>query len=195
VALGLPENFRRAGLLGAPVAPAVPEVAGRAVVLAGSCSTATRGQIAHARGLWPNRKLDPHRIAAGEPVAAETTSWALAQPAETPVLIYGSAAPEEVAEVQKRYGRERAGAMMEETLSAIASGLVEGGVRRMIVAGGETAGAVVSKLGIQGLRIGREIDPGVPWTESLGEPRLALALKSGNFGGEDFFPKALGMLP
>ena len=110
------------------------------------------------------------------------------------MLIYSSAAPEEVAAVQQRYGRERAGAMMEEALGAIAAGLVAGGARRIIVAGGETAGAVVSTLGVTGLKIGREIDPGVPWTESLGEPRLALALKSGNFGGVDFFPKAFGML-
>jgi uncharacterized protein YgbK (DUF1537 family) len=127
-------------------------------------------------------------------VADEVIAWALAQPADAPVLIYSSAAPEEVAAVQKRYGRERAGAMMEETLGKIASGLVGNGFRRIIVAGGETAGAVVSALGVTGLRIGSEIDPGVPWTEPLGKPRLALALKSGNFGGVDFFPKALGMV-
>ena len=163
-------------------------------MLAGSCSTATRGQIAHAQEIWPSMKLEPDRIASGAPVAREAIDWALAQPADTPVLIYSSAAPEEVAAVQQRYGRERAGAMLEETLGLIATGLVAGGARQMIVAGGETAGAVVSALGVKGLRIGREIDPGVPWTESLGEPRLALALKSGNFGAPDFFPKAFGML-
>ncbi len=194
IALGLPDNFRRAGLLGAPAEPSVPNIAGRAVVLAGSCSTATLGQIAHASNLWPHRKIDPHRVAAAEPVFEETVAWALEQPEETPVLIYGSAPPDEVAAIQERYGRERAGAMMEKTLGAIAARLVAAGARRLIVAGGETAGAVVSTLGIEALKIGREIDPGVPWTESLGEPRLALALKSGNFGGIDFFPKAFGML-
>jgi uncharacterized protein YgbK (DUF1537 family) len=64
----------------------------------------------------------------------------------------------------------------------------------LIVAGGETSGAVVQALAVSALRIGPEIDPGVPWTETLSEPRLALALKSGNFGAEDFFEKAFKML-
>ena len=195
VALGLPENFRRAGLLGAAVAPSLPQASGRAVVLAGSCSSATLGQIGQAAKLWPNQKLDPDRIAAGEDVAGEIARWALRQPEKAPVLIYGSAPPDEVKAVQARYGRKKAGAMMEDTLGAIAVKLVAGGARRIVVAGGETAGAVVSNLGIEGLKIGREIDPGVPWTESIGEPKLALALKSGNFGGVDFFSKAFGMLP
>ena len=194
VALGLPENFRRAGLLGEAAAPSLPQAKGRAVVLAGSCSTATLGQIAHASKLWPNQKLDPDRIAAGDDVAGEIARWAMRQPENTPLLIYGSAPPEEVRATQARYGREKAGAMMEEALGKIAAKLVEGGARRIIVAGGETAGAVVSNLSIEGLKIGREIDPGVPWTESIGEPKLALALKSGNFGAVDFFPKAFGML-
>lgn len=195
VALGLPENFRRAELLGEAALPLLPQVNGRAVVLAGSCSTATLGQIAHASKLWPNQKLDIDRIAAGEDVAGEVARWALEQPEQTPLLIYGSAPPDEVKAIQARYGREKAGAMMEETLGKIAAKLVAGGARRIIVAGGETAGAVVSALGVEGLKIGREIDPGVPWTESIGEPRLAVALKSGNFGSVDFFPKAFGMLP
>lgn len=194
VALGLPENFRRAGLLGTAATPSLPEVRGRAVVLAGSCSTATLSQIEHASKLWPNQRLDPARIANGDDVADEVARWALRQPESSPVLIYGSAPPDEVKAVQQKYGREAAGLMMEKTLGAIASKLVEGGARKMIVAGGETAGAVVSALNIKGLRIGREIDPGVPWTESTCEPKLALALKSGNFGAVDFFPKALGML-
>jgi uncharacterized protein YgbK (DUF1537 family) len=172
----------------------VPAVEGRAVVLAGSCSAATRAQIERAKMAWPNIKLEADRIASGAPVAREAVDWALAQPAATPVLVYSSAVPEEVAAVQQRYGRESAGAMIEETLGMIATGLVAGGMHRLIVAGGETAGAVVSALGITGLKIGREIDPGVPWTESLDERRLALALKSGNFGADDFFQKAFGML-
>jgi uncharacterized protein YgbK (DUF1537 family) len=194
VALGLPENFRRAGFLGAAVAPSLPRADGRAVVLAGSCSTATLGQIAHASKLWPHQKLDIDRIAAGEDVVSEVARWAESQPDHTPVLIYGSAPPDDVKKIQARHGREKAGAMMEETLGRIAKKLVEGGARRIIVAGGETAGAVVSSLGVEGLKIGREIDPGVPWTQSTGKPRLALALKSGNFGAVDFFSKAFGML-
>jgi len=210
IALGLPENFRRQGLLGAKASLVLPDIPGKAAVLAGSCSQATRRQIAIAIKGWPHRKIDAHRVAEGAPVTAEIIDWAASQPAESPVLVYSSADPEEVAAIQKRYGRDRAGAMLEETMGAIAEGLVANGVRRLVVAGGETSGAVVSALKVRALRIGPEIDPGVPWTETVGtetvgtetvgtetvgEPRLALALKSGNFGGEDFFAKALGMLP
>jgi uncharacterized protein YgbK (DUF1537 family) len=96
--------------------------------------------------------------------------------------------------VQQRLGRERAGALVEEIMARVASGLVECGVRRLVVAGGETAGAAVQALGVRGLRIGRQIDPGVPWTVSLGDPPLALALKSGNFGAPDFFLRAFEVL-
>ena len=194
VALGLPGNFRRQGLLGAATAPALPEAQGRAVVLAGSCSAATRRQVAHAGRLWPHLKLDADRIAAGALVVREAVAWAGNQPKDAPVLIYSSADPSEVAAIQARYGRDRAGSMMENALGAIAGELVDAGARRIVVAGGETSGAVVSALGVTALRIGPEIDPGVPWTETLGARRLALALKSGNFGGDDFFAKALEML-
>jgi uncharacterized protein YgbK (DUF1537 family) len=109
------------------------------------------------------------------------------------VLIYSSAEPAQVAAIQQRLGAERAAALVEETLAAVATRLVELGVRRLVVAGGETSGAVVQALGVEALAIGPQIDPGVPWTMSLGEPRIALALKSGNFGAADFFEKALGM--
>ncbi len=95
---------------------------------------------------------------------------------------------------QAALGRERAGQLIENAMGEIAKGLVGMGVRRLVVAGGETAGAVVTALGVTGLRIGAEIDPGVPWTASLGDPPLALALKSGNFGTDDFFLKAFGKL-
>ena len=97
--------------------------------------------------------------------------------------------------MHERLGRERAGAAVEDAMAAIAQGLVDQGVRRLVVAGGETAGAVVGALGVQGLRIGPAIDPGVPWTTSLGDPPLALALKSGNFGAPDFFIKAFECAP
>ena len=95
----------------------------------------------------------------------------------------------------RKLGRERAGELIEGTMAKIARGLVERGVRRLVVAGGETAGAVVEALGVEALRIGAPIDPGVPWTASLGEPELLLALKSGNFGAPDFFTKAFAKLP
>jgi uncharacterized protein YgbK (DUF1537 family) len=195
IALGLPTNFRREGLLGEKASPILPDIPGKAAVLAGSCSQATRQQIAIAIEGWPHRKIDAHRVAEGAPVAAEILDWAASQPADSPVLVYSSADPEEVASIQAQYGRDHAGAMLEQTMGAIAEGLVANGVRRLVVAGGETSGAVVSALKVRALRIGPEIDPGIPWTETVGEPRLALALKSGNFGGENFFAKALEMLP
>ena len=113
-------------------------------------------------------------------------------------LISATAPPEEVAAIHDVVGRERAGALVEETLAAVARGLAAKGARRFVIAGGETAGAVVHALGVTGLRIGRQIDPGVPWTvslrENLGEPALALALKSGNFGAPDFFLRAFSVL-
>jgi uncharacterized protein YgbK (DUF1537 family) len=140
-------------------------------------------------------ELDPVAIASGRDLAQEALNWAASRLSGKPVLIYSTATPEQVKVVQERLGREHAGALVEETLSKIARGLVAGGVRRLVVAGGETSGAVVGALGVEGLAIGPEIDPGVPWTFSIGEPPLALALKSGNFGTPDFFTKAFKLQP
>jgi uncharacterized protein YgbK (DUF1537 family) len=111
------------------------------------------------------------------------------------VLVHASAEPAAVRAAQERLGRERAGALVEEALAAIARGLVEHGVGKLVVAGGETSGAVVAALGVSMLRIGPQIAPGVPWTASLGGRPLALALKSGNFGGPRFFLDAWEVLP
>jgi uncharacterized protein YgbK (DUF1537 family) len=100
-----------------------------------------------------------------------------------------------VARVQARLGREQAAATVETAFGHIARALVARGIRKLVVAGGETSGAVVQALGVRALAIGPPIDPGVPWTTSVGTPRLALALKSGNFGAEDFFARALALLP
>ena len=198
IALGLPANFRRLGLLGdGGAADRLPAVAGMAAVLSGSCSEATRAQVARMSERVPVFTIDPVAAAAGG-VADAALAWARPLLGEKPVLVSATAAPKQVAEAQRRLGRERAGSVVEETLAAIAQGLVEAGVRRLVVAGGETAGAVVQALGVTGLRIGRQIDPGVPWTASLparpGEPVLALALKSGNFGAPDFFLRAFEAL-
>lgn len=194
VAMALPENLRRQAKLNAAVQAELPTMSGRAVVLAGSCSQTTRQQIEYVRDQWPAIKLDIDRIASGENVVGEVVAWVSAQDPVSPVLVYASSDPGEVAQIQNRYGVEKSGAMIEQGLALIATKLVELGFDRMIVAGGETSGAVVSALAIKALRIGPEIDPGVPWTESLGTPRLALALKSGNFGGEIFFTKAFEVL-
>lgn len=195
VAQGLAENFRRDGLLGPPDKPQLPEVGGTAAILAGSCSQATRNQVAR----WRQKrravlKLDAGQIVRGEvgvdQIIAQATSLG-----DEPVLFYSSDDPAEVRTIQEQYGREEVSSEIEKIMGEIAVALVDAGTRKLILAGGETAGAVVSALGIAGLRIGPEIDPGVPWTETLHEPRIALALKSGNFGSDDFFSKALGMLP
>lgn len=200
IALGLPENFRRAGLIGdGGGADILPRVAGKAAVLSGSCSEATRGQVAHMINAgFSAFTIDPLAATAGRNVAEQALAWTADKIGETPILIAATAPPESVAEVQQKLGRERAGALIEGIMAAIAQGLVERGVRRLVVAGGETAGAVVQALGVTGLRIGRQIDPGVPWTVSLpgnaDQPALALALKSGNFGAPDFFSRAFAAL-
>ncbi len=195
IALGLPENFRRAGLLQrAQQADRLPSVRGAAAVVSGSCSTATLAQVEAMRRSYPVFEVDPLALAGGQPVVARALDWAAPRLGEKPLLISASAAPERVRAVQEQIGRERAGGLVEAALADMARGLVERGVRRLVVAGGETSGAIVQALGITGLRIGPQIDPGVPWTVSLGEPILALALKSGNFGYEDFFMRAFACL-
>ena len=196
IALGLPENFRRTGEMSGSTDPTLPQTNGRSAVLAGSCSIATRSQIVAAQDHWPSLSLDPLSFAdTPERGAADALAWIDSQTADAPVLIYSSADPDAVAKAQDKLGRDEAGDLVEDTMGAIAQGLVERGVRRLVVAGGETSGAVVQALGVTGLRIGPEIDPGVPWTETLNEPHMALALKSGNFGAPDFFMKSLAMLP
>jgi uncharacterized protein YgbK (DUF1537 family) len=195
MAMGLPANFVRAGLLKAGQQYPLPKVTGPTAVLAGSCSVATQGQVDDMKRSHDAFGLDPVAIAGGRDQAQEALAWAERRVADKPILIYSTAAPEQVSAVQQQLGREEAGAMIEQTLGRIAQGLVAKGVRRLVVAGGETSGAVVGALGVQGLYIGPEIDPGVPWTFSIGQPTLALALKSGNFGTPDFFTKAFRMQP
>lgn len=196
VALGLPGNFRRQGLLqDASGADRLPLIKGQAAVLAGSCSAATQLQVAAMKRVYPALKLD--LIALAENPALEigrALGWALPLIENGPVLIYSTDNPESVSAVHEFLGRDRAGQLAENAQAEIARGLVSAGVRRLIVAGGETAGAVVNALGIKGLRIGPQIDPGIPWTTSLSDDPIALALKSGNFGAEDFFEKALKMM-
>ena len=197
IALGLPENFRRQGLLGAGAAADVlPAVGGAAAVLSGSCSEATQAQVAHMINAGEGRTfiLNPLVLAGRPDLAADALAWAEPLLGERPILIASTAGPELVARIQAELGRERAGALVEAAMGQIAKGLVARGVRRLVVAGGETAGAVVQALGVRGLRIGPQIDPGVPWTASLGAEPLALALKSGNFGAPDFFLRAFDVL-
>jgi len=193
LALGLPENFRRAGKLRDLDAASLPKVAGGEVVLAGSASLATNAQVdAWLEAERPAWRIDPLALAAGEAVVEQALAFAREQ--QGTVLIYATSTPEEVKAVQRQLGAERAGALVEDALGEIARGLRDSGVRRFVVAGGETSGAVVKALDVRLLQIGAQIDPGVPATVSSGGEPLALALKSGNFGGRDFFSKALGQL-
>jgi len=193
IALGLPGNFRRAGLLDLQAdAAQLPQVEGMSAVLAGSASKATNAQVAAWRETRPAFRIDPLAAARGEAVVEQALAFAQTylDKAE-PMLIYATATPDEVKAVQRELGVDRAGHLVESTLAAIARGLHERGVRKFVVAGGETSGAVVQALNVRTLRIGAQIDPGVPATATVGAQPLALALKSGNFGTTDFFEKAL----
>jgi uncharacterized protein YgbK (DUF1537 family) len=187
IAMGLPANF---GIRKGADAT-IPAVGGYAAVLSGSCSAQSNAQVAHWMKAHPAFRIDPLRLANGADLAAAALAWAGPLLAAGPVLVYATAEPGAVREVQSRLGAQRAGDLVEQCLARIARGLIAQGVRRLVVAGGETSGAVVYALGVRALRIGPQIDPGVPWTVSLSEPRIALALKSGNFGTVDFFDKAL----
>jgi uncharacterized protein YgbK (DUF1537 family) len=196
VGLGLADNFVAAGLMqkSDADAPMHPNKGHRAI-LSGSCSAATRGQIAAAKAAGlPNRQIDPLALAAGTEKPADFIAFARENAGDKPVLVYSSADPDVVAGVQAELGREKAGALVEEAMGEIARGLVADGVTQLIVAGGETSGAVTAALDVTAIEIGPEIDPGVPWTKSLDDRGLVLALKSGNFGAERFFIDAFSRL-
>lgn len=222
VAIGLPANF---GITPSDQASRLPPAAGLQAVVSGSCSLATNRQVQDfiQRG-HPAMAIDPLRMASGVDVAAEVLAWAGPLLADGPVLVYSTADSGDVKAVQGRLGVDEAGALVERTLAAVARGLVQRGVRQLVVAGGETSGACVQALDITQLQIGPQIDPGVPWCHSILPPRpalpvlaapqggvadlgaarrssgatdddgLHLALKSGNFGSDDFFTKAFTML-
>jgi uncharacterized protein YgbK (DUF1537 family) len=187
VATGLPANFRRRGLLASARDTTEGEsVDGRAVVLVGSVSSATQEQVRRMAARYPAIKadvLEPDIDRIERAVREALDSGA--------VIVHTASSLDEVARAQERLGARRAGERAEGVLAEIARRLVRAGVRRIVVAGGETSGAVVTALGVRALVVGREIAPGVPWMTSVGDPPLALALKSGNFGGPDFFLEAL----
>jgi uncharacterized protein YgbK (DUF1537 family) len=191
IALGLPENFRKAGLLGAPVRPWFG-VEGAAVILSGSCSSATRAQVATYAARHPSLLIEADALMSAEIDVDKAYVFCRGQTV-TP-LIYSSAEPHIVAAGQAKWGREALAGRFEAFFAALAQRLTADGFRRLVVAGGETSGAVATALGRPCLEIGPEIDPGVPALQAVGEPSLALALKSGNFGGPDFFEKALRVL-
>ena len=217
VAIGLPQNFCIAP---SAQASALPKASGLQAVVSGSCSLATNAQVlAFIKTGRPALAIDPLRLTNNIDIAAQALAWAAPLLASGPVLIYSTAESAAIKAVQAQLGVEKAGALVERTLAAIAKGLVALGVGQLIVAGGETSGACVQALSITQLQIGPQIAPGVPWTyceptrsalcvlaapqgghASLGAARclaacgIHIALKSGNFGGNDFFTDAFKML-
>ncbi|WP_329579579.1 3-oxo-tetronate kinase [Streptomyces sp. NBC_01361] len=194
LAIGLPANW---GFEPSPAAAQLPPASGRQAVVAGSVSAATNGQVREFLSTGrPAFSVDPLRIAAGEDVAAEALAFADKHLADGPVLVYSTESPDAVRSVQGRLGAAEAGELVEQTLSRVARGLIQRGVRQLVVAGGETSGAVVQALGLTSLRIGGQIDPGVPWCAAPlpGGDTLHITLKSGNFGGPDFFTAAFALL-
>jgi uncharacterized protein YgbK (DUF1537 family) len=172
-------------------------VGGAVACLAGSCAKATLEQIEHAEAVLPVLHLDAEKLVAGAAEVELALAWAEQRIGRGPVLIASSSTPDRVAALQARHGREASGQAIERAMAMIASGLVECGVRRLVVAGGETAGAVVDRLGLAGFLVGPEIAPGVPVLRVIaakGNPDMVVALKSGNFGGADFFAKALMLM-
>ncbi|PAU79517.1 3-oxo-tetronate kinase [Halomonas salipaludis] len=194
----LPAEYRRRGWLAEVAEPGRLDAStGGALVLSGSCSRATLGQVAEFLAHHPGMALDPLQLAEGGAHLDAALAFAREHLASGgPVLVYASADPERVKAAQQALGVARAGELVEQALGQLASTLVDEGVGRLVVAGGESSGAVVSALGIRQLRIGGQIDPGVPWTQAprQGQAPLSLALKSGNFGGEDFFTRAFTVL-
>ncbi len=196
IAMGLAANFTASGkVVPRPAPRSMVARAGRSVVLAGSCSSATRGQIAAAKAAGlPAMALDVSALAEGRQSVKDLTDWIIAQPENSIPVLYSSADPEVLALVQASLGQHESGRIVENALADVAQGLLAHGFCRFIVAGGETSGAVVAALGVTMLEIGPEIAAGVPWTRSVGGPDIALALKSGNFGGPDFFLTAWSLL-
>jgi uncharacterized protein YgbK (DUF1537 family) len=189
IALGLPENFRRAGkLAGKSKAEAVAK--GPAVVLCGSCSTASQRQVGVYLQSHPGLALDPARLMDGSMTVDNAAAWVAAQNGTVPI-VYSTADPGSVESAQRSFGREEIAAKVEYFFASLVRRLVDGGVRRVVVGGGETSGAVVEALGITSMSIGEEIDPGVPALVADRNGPLGLALKSGNFGADDFFEKAV----
>ncbi|GAA0530974.1 MULTISPECIES: 3-oxo-tetronate kinase [Streptomyces] len=194
LAIGLPANW---GFTPTPAAAQLPPPGGHRAVISGSVSTATNRQVLEfLRAGRPAFSVDPLRIAAGEDVSGQALAFAESHLSDGPVLFYSTETPEAVRTVQSKLGATEAGELVERTLARVAQGLVERGVRQLVVAGGETSGAVVRALGITGLRIGPQIDPGVPWcaTPLPGGDTLHITLKSGNFGGPAFFTDSFALL-
>jgi uncharacterized protein YgbK (DUF1537 family) len=189
VASGKVKSASAGAAVGAPLG-------GPAACLAGSCSQATLAQIASAEKTMAVLHLDPEQVIAGPGEVRRALAWASDRISDGPILIASSSTPDQVAALQSRHGRDAAGHAIEQAMADIAEGLVRSGVRRLVVAGGETSGAVVDRLHIPGFLVGAEIAAGVPVLRAVGADKgeMLLALKSGNFGGAEFFSDALKLM-
>jgi 3-dehydrotetronate 4-kinase len=171
-------------------------VDGPAVALAGSCSARTLEQIADMRRTHPSFHLVAAPNASSSSLAAAALRWYDDLDPNTPApLIYSSLPPHELRLVQDALGSEAASLLLETALGQIAVGLRARGVRRFVIAGGETSGAVVTALGVDGGLVGDEVAPGVPWIHTFDETPVSLLLKSGNFGGTSLLTDATVMTP
>ena len=196
IALGLPSQLKsRKNHKEKIAAHKLPKVLGKELILSGSCSEMTLAQVNEFSKRYRTLKLNPIELAESNSSLNNAVDWVIQAKGKEPILVYASAPPDAVNEAQKRLGRDLASSIVENALAKIASAAVQNGFRRIVVAGGETAGAVVSNLGIKGIMIGEQIDPGVPTTVSIGNPTIGLVLKSGNFGSVNFFEKALKVMP
>jgi 3-dehydrotetronate 4-kinase len=191
IAMGLPGNFGIHPSKDGRTSFAT--VGGPAMVLSGSCSSATRRQIEIYRNAHPSLRLDAADVVDMDAAMQRCLDFIMANRDAAP-LIYSTAEPAEVSAAQDKYGRERLATLFETIFAELALQAVGLGFRRLVVAGGETSSAVASAFGPRALEVGPEIDTGVPVLVRDGKPRLAFALKSGNFGGDDFFARAVEML-
>ncbi len=192
--LGLAASFAASGCLAGGQPDALPEIGGETLLLSGSCSTATNAQVARWQndgGAW--LQLDPLALAEGRQSMDSAMDWLRGQ--DGPALIAATQPPGSVEAAQQALGREKAAALVEDTLAEIAIAARATGTSRFVVAGGETSGAVAKALGAERLAVGRSIAPGVPWCATMDDAPIALALKSGNFGAETFFADALESAP
>lgn len=195
IAIGLPSNF---GLQAHPTSSKLPLASGYRAIVSGSCSQATNLQVERFKSLGGEMyAVNPLELneKSTEQMLQEILTWAEPRLSHGSVLIYSSASPDQVKEVQSQLGVQAAGSAIENLLGSVAKGLVALGVGQLLVAGGETSGACVKALGIDQMQIGQQIDPGVPWCYAKVQNKpLHLALKSGNFGAADFFTSAFSKL-
>ena len=189
LAMALPANYRDAGLIGTTAFAAI-SCEGPALVLAGSCSVATNRQVAVYRRHRPAFAIDAAALLSGAPVLEQADAFATEHAEQAP-LSFSTIPPDDVAAGRGDASFATACALIEDVMAALAMRAIARGTRRIIVAGGETSGAVIAAVQPGQMAVGRDIAPGVPILQAGG---VCYALKSGNFGSDNFFETALAMM-